>query len=183
MEYLKGSLLVASPHLPDPNFFRSVVLMVEHTAEGALGLILNRVSNTSLREVWEDVCETDCRSKENLFVGGPVDGPLMSIHTRTNLEGIEVVSGVFFSSDKSTLEALVAKPPRQYRIFSGYAGWGPGQLENELHVGGWLHCSADRNEIFSDHEGLWRRVTNAIGAEITDRALRIRNTPVDPQCN
>ena len=74
----QGRLLVASPHLPDPNFYRTVVLMIDHSHDGALGLVLNRVSDTSLRTVWESVVGSECGTQQHLFVGGPVDGPLMA---------------------------------------------------------------------------------------------------------
>jgi putative transcriptional regulator len=183
MDHIKGAFLVASPHLPDPNFFRSVVLMVEHSDEGALGLILNRVTNTTLKEVWQSVGQASCETDQHLYLGGPVNGPLMALHADPNLEGTEVIPHVFFSSEKQTLEALVLPPARQFRIFSGYAGWGPGQLEQELRVGGWLVAAAHSHQIFGNEEDLWRQVTHAIGSEITHGALRIRHVPSDPQCN
>ncbi len=78
MHSLRGNLLVASPHLPDPNFFRSVVFIVEHQEDGALGLILNRVSPQRLKEVWETASEAPCVSDQYLRIGGPVPGPLMA---------------------------------------------------------------------------------------------------------
>ena len=91
---IQGSLLVASPHLPDPNFYRTVVLMIEHSDDGALGVILNRISDTPLRRVWESVCNSECVSNEHLFVGGPVEGPLMALHRDMNLEGVEILPGL-----------------------------------------------------------------------------------------
>lgn len=182
MNSLKGSFLIASPHLPDPNFFRSVVLMVEHSEEGALGVILNRASNTALDEFWNEVSESSCHSTEPLYVGGPVEGPLMALHDDPELEGIEVLEDVFFTSDRESLEQMV-RADRPFRIFSGYAGWGPGQLENELQIGGWLVSAADHMQIFGDADELWRRVTHAVSDEITNRALKIRHVPADPNCN
>jgi putative transcriptional regulator len=183
MKPLTGSLLVASPRLPDPNFFRSVVFMIEHGEGGALGVILNRPANTTLRHVWESIADSVCKSDRCLHVGGPVDGPLMALHNDAELDGIEVIPHVYFSSERSTLEALVAQREKPFRIFSGYAGWGPGQLDDELQAGGWLTTRAHRRHIFQDHEDLWQDVTHAIGAEITDQALRIRHLPVDPRDN
>ena len=180
---IQGSLLVASPHLPDPNFYRTVVLMIEHSDEGALGVILNRVSDTPLRRVWESVCESECVSNEFLFIGGPVEGPLMALHTNAELDGLEVIPGTFFTSEKTTLERLVEIPDSQFRIFSGYSGWGAGQLDTELKMGGWLTAHAKARQILGDFDELWQNVTHAIGAEITDRALGIRHRPSDPRSN
>ncbi len=83
MKRLQGSLLVASPHLPDPNFFRSVVFMIEHESEGALGLILNRVTNTTLKTIWAALEEREIENEQFLHVGGPVEGPLMALHALT----------------------------------------------------------------------------------------------------
>jgi putative transcriptional regulator len=169
--------------LPDPNFFRTVVFMVEHSEQGALGVILNRESNTTLKRVWESLAETICRSDRRLHIGGPVEGPLMALHCSSELEGVQVIPDVFFSSERSTLEALVAQRELPFRIFSGYAGWGAGQLDGEIQAGGWFTARASREHVFRDHDDLWMEVTHGIGAEITDRALRIRHVPSDPRAN
>lgn len=183
MKRLQGSLLVASPHLPDPNFFRSVVFMIEHESEGALGLILNRVTNTTLRTIWAALEEREIENDQHLHVGGPVEGPLMALHANPDLEGLEVIRDVYFSSDTDTIRALVEQPKTPYRIFSGYAGWGPGQLDQELKAGGWLTTSAHKQHIYGDADKLWQQVTHAIGAEITSKALKIRHLPMDPRTN
>ncbi len=184
MEYLQGQLLVASPHLPDPNFYRSVVLVVEHQEEGALGVILNRVGSQRLDDVWRTASETECRLRDHLRVGGPVEGPLMALFADSVLDGHEVVPGVFFSSERDVLESLVLEDKTACRIFSGYAGWGGGQLDEEMRMGGWLTLPAHRDHVFdAEEETLWQRVVNAIGAKITRSALNIRDVPSDPSCN
>lgn len=183
MEYLTGSLLVASPKLPDPNFFRSVVFVVEHSDQGALGVILNRESDTSLTQVWDSVVDSICRTERLLHIGGPVEGPLMALHSDRELDGIEVIPHVYFSSEKETLESLVAQREKPFRVFSGYAGWGAGQLDGELQAGGWLTARADSRFVFEDFEDLWLEITHSIGDEITSSALRIRHQPTDPRAN
>ncbi len=184
MENQQGNLLVASPYLPDPNFYRSIVLIVEHSDEGALGLILNRPGNQLLRDVWQDVCEKGCVSGQYLDIGGPVSGPLMALHSHPELEGLEVVSRVMFSPEQIVLEALVDQEQHAYRIFGGYAGWGEGQLEHEMKTGGWLTTAATWRYVFErDHESLWQDVVNTIGASITQEMLNIRRAPIDPRSN
>jgi putative transcriptional regulator len=108
----------------------------------------------------------------------------MCLYSGDDLDGDEVVPDVYFSSEKDTLEHLVERSNQPFRIFSGYAGWGAGQLEAEMQAGGWLTSRARWEDIFrEDDDALWQRVTRAIGSEITDRALRIRNVPADPRCN
>lgn len=184
MDSLHGQLLIASPHLPDPNFYRSVVLIVEHQDEGALGLILNRVGTTRLEEVWQSACNSECSIQDQLRVGGPVEGPLMALHSEATLEGHEVVPGVYFSTERNVLESLVAREDSLCRIFSGYSGWGSGQLDQEMRVGGWLTMPACFDHVFDvEEDSLWQKVMNSIGEEITRTTLGIRHIPEDPSCN
>ncbi|MDG2382383.1 MAG: YqgE/AlgH family protein [Pirellulaceae bacterium] len=184
MNSLDGQLLIASPHLPDPNFYRSVVLIVEHESDGALGLVLNRVGTSRLEDVWQSACDSKCVMRDQLRVGGPVEGPLMVLHVESDLEGYEVVPGVFFSTERDVLEALVARDDSICRIFSGYSGWGSGQLDQEMRVGGWLTMKADARHIFEiEEETLWDTVTSSIGEEITRSALGLKHIPSDPTCN
>ena len=184
MDTLQGKLLVASPHLPDPNFYRSVILIVEHQEDGALGLVLNRITNQLIRDVWRGACDQDCVAKDFLRLGGPVEGPLMALHSIAELEGHEIVPKVYFSSERAVLTSLVDQNDRPYHLFSGYSGWGAGQLDNEIKVGGWLTAPANWEHIFGeDEDHLWQRVTNMIGDEITRASLNIRNLPADPRLN
>ena len=108
----------------------------------------------------------------------------MALHSDPTLDGHEVISGVYFSSERDVLESLVMQQDAPCRIFSGYAGWGGGQLDEEMRVGGWLTMPAQWDHIFGeDGESLWRRIVNTIGDEITRDALRIRHVPSDPSCN
>jgi putative transcriptional regulator len=157
--------------------------MIDHSHEGALGVVLNRVSDTSLQTVWESVCESDCVSEQNLFVGGPVEGPLMALHTDAELDGVEVLPGLFFTSEKASLEHLVEQVKTPFRIFTGYAGWGPGQLDAELRVGGWLVAETCCKQVLGDDDELWQHVTHRIGAEITNQSMPFRHIPADPRSN
>ena len=184
MQSLRGNLLVASPHLPDPNFFRSVVLIVEHQDDGALGLVLNRVSARPLQEVWGSASSAPCVTDELLRIGGPVQSPLMTLHSHPGLEGQEIVPRVFFSSERQVLEALAGQTDYPFRMYSGYAGWGGGQLEGEMKIGGWLLTPATNQVIFEqDEQTLWQQIVNAIGTQITRDILRIRELPDDPRNN
>ena len=108
----------------------------------------------------------------------------MALHAESDLEGYEVVPGVFFSSERDVLESLVARDDSICRIFSGYSGWGSGQLDQEMRVGGWLTMEADAHHIFEiKEEMLWETVTSSIGEEITRSALGVRHIPSDPSCN
>lgn len=81
MDSLTGKLLIAIPELGDPNFYRSVVLVLMHGAEGATGVILNRPSSVTVASVWNQVSDVDCECEDLVQMGGPVEGPLMALHT------------------------------------------------------------------------------------------------------
>jgi putative transcriptional regulator len=183
MESLQGHLLVASPHLPDSNFSKSVVLLVEHSPEGAVGLILNRVANTRLDELWSDANQGDCESDDFVLFGGPVSGPLMSLHGHAECADLEVLPGVYFSSDSDNLRRLVAKNQPPFRMFLGYSGWGPAQLESELKVGGWLVSLGTKQIVFAeDIDDIWQRTIHATGQSILRESLHIDRFP-DPSYN
>jgi len=184
MDSLAGRFLIASPHLPDPNFAQTVVLMVQHSEEGALGLILDRPSQSQLSEIWTQVDDQPPGIDQPIFLGGPVEGPLMAIHTSIAHAEETVIEGVYFSSGRDSLLAIVAQSANPYRIFSGYAGWGGGQLEVEMQVGGWLTLPATEEMIFeSDPTELWKQVVRRVGSDILRDTLGIKGMPEDPSVN
>jgi putative transcriptional regulator len=183
MNSLQGHFLIASPHLPDPNFFRTVVLMVQHTEEGSLGLVLNRPASAKLRAIWEKAVGEPCPSDEAVYVGGPLNGPLMAVHALDECGENEILAGVYFSTHRDQIRSVVAQLEQPYRIFSGYSGWGAGQLEGELAAGGWLTLPATREQIFAAADELWRSVTREVGEEILFSALDVKHVPDDPRMN
>ena len=183
MESLKGHLLVASPHLLDPNFVRTVVLLMHHNEDGAFGVVLNRPTESTLKELWEKVGESPCESEERVHLGGPVSGPLMAVHTDASLGEMEIVPGVYFAAQRDHLEGLIRQDEHAFRFFVGHSGWGGGQLENELKQGAWLTMPATSELVFYDHDDLWRKVTQHIGREMLVDILHLKDTPQDPSMN
>jgi putative transcriptional regulator len=184
MKSLRGHLLVASPHLPDPNFEHTVVLMVQHNDQGALGLVLNRPSDNRLRDVWEEVTNEPCDADQSILVGGPVPGPLMAIHTRMNCSEEEIQPGIYFATQRDNMERLVRENAQPFLVFSGYSGWGEGQLEAELKAGGWLTCPAEYDFVFPPiGDDVWKKVVNQIGSDILSSSLNIDRVPEDPSLN
>ncbi len=183
MESLKGHFLVASPHLLDPNFVRTVVLLMHHNEEGAFGVVLNRPTESTLKELWSKVGETSCDSDEQVHLGGPVTGPLMAVHTDESLAEMEIVPGVYFAAQRDHLEELVKQHEHPFRFFVGHSGWGGGQLEDELKQGAWLTTPATPDFIFYGSDDLWRKVTQHIGRTILTSALRLKGLPQDPSAN
>jgi len=182
MPSLKGQLLIAAPQLSDPNFSRTVVLMIEHTDDGAFGVVLNRPSDTTVQDVWAQVGQDPTDSQELIHVGGPVTGPLRALHDAPLLSEAEVLPGIHLSTQRDTLDQLV-RGPAAFRLYSGYAGWGGGQLESELTAGGWITRHASGDYIFYHEDDLWERVTKEITDEVLRPILKATHVPVDPSCN
>lgn len=176
-----GVLLVAPPLLRDPNFWRSVVLLCEHGEDGTIGLILNRPLTLDLKDVLDGL------SGDNLLsLGGPVQqDTLHFLHSHADMveEAVEVVDGVHWGGDFEAISYLVESrvaSPRDLRFFIGYAGWKPGQLEEEISSGGWILARARDELVFSEKpEDLWRATLRRMGGAYAFLA----NFPADPRVN
>jgi len=182
MKSFQGQLLIASPKLFDPNFFRSVILLVQHGENGALGLVLNRPLEMTIANAWEQVSEMPCEATGFLHQGGPCDGPLMVLHTDASIPEMPVIPEVFFTTDRDQIQQLVTQNHSRMKFFVGYAGWSPGQLESELEDGGWLMTAADNKHIFEAEEDLWpalmREISEAIYQNLNPKVI-----PQDPSTN
>lgn len=183
MRSLQGHLLVASPRLPDVNFYRTVVLVIHHDDQGAFGIVLNRPTESTLDEIWDDLAATPDKGWMPVNCGGPVDGPLMAIHTNESCGENEIIPGVHFAAHKDHLNQLVRESSTDYRIYTGYSGWAANQLEGELQVGGWMVMPARCDVIFSDPETMWQSVAQEIGEDVTGELLNSATVPRDPASN
>ena len=183
MNSLQGHLLIASPQLLDPNFVRTVILIVQHNDEGALGVTLNRRTETQLKRVWSQVSQSDCESEEPLYLGGPCQGPLLAIHIDHTLANIEILPGVFYTAESEKLEELVAEKDKLARFFAGYAGWGAGQLEKELGESSWETMPAGVEHVFHDGDDLWQTVRKELSSAVLLSTLHIKHVPPDPSMN
>jgi putative transcriptional regulator len=178
----KGMLLVATPPLADPNFDRTVVLVLEHGDGGAIGLVLNRPSETPVADAlpgWEDLAAEPA----TVFAGGPVstDAAIAlgaARHTGAG-GGWEPLVGDVGTIDLHRDPDDIAGDIAAVRIFAGYAGWGPGQLESELEANAWLVVPAWPEDAIGDPDDLWRRVLLRQGG----RVAWLANAPLDPSRN
>ena len=171
-ESLKGQFLVAGKQLRDPNFFRSVILMVEHSDSGSMGLIVNRPSNVSVTRALSEHYELP-ESDELVYVGGPVEpAALFVLHSVGEFEenDSDVVPGIFVGSSPEVFEHVIAQvtggtDELAFRVFAGCAGWAPGQLEDELARGDWHLLPAEAAEILPpDPYALWDELVGRIQA-------------------
>jgi putative transcriptional regulator len=175
----KGQFLVASPALVDPNFARAVILLVQHDDDAALGVILNRPLEITVAQACEQTLETTCAVTSCLHQGGPCDGPLMALHTRSDVADTEVIPGVYFTTRKDNLEQLLEYNDPQTKFFAGYSGWGAGQLETELETGSWLTTTASKDFIFTAADP-WSKLNTRITLSEYIHPDRI---PEDPSVN
>lgn len=169
----KGRLLVATPVLDDPNFARTVIYIVEHHDDGALGLVLNRPSFERLDDPLDRWVEVQS-APPRVFSGGPVEPDALIALARTKQPAMPTdvsadeddddgylapLSGTIASADLAADPALVAGSIDGLRVFRGYAGWSPGQLELEIGTGSWLVVDSVESDIFTDEpDDLWRSV-------------------------
>ena len=156
-----GSLfLVAKPQLADPNFGQAVVLLTQYGRLGSMGVIVNRPTGLALSRVFTDVKRL-AQTDDKFFFGGPVSRDvLLFVFRAPELpdEAFEVLEGVYISSDKELLKELLGrdKALEALRVFMGYSGWAPGQLENEISRGDWDVVQANAKAIFAKKpEALW----------------------------
>ncbi len=182
MNSLQGHLLLASPELRDPNFYQTVVLIVRHDEEGAFGLVLNRPTSMGIAEVWRQVSDTPFETPDPVYLGGPVHGPLMALHTQPEYAEIEVLPNLCYSVQSDQLEQLVAQYQGDIKFFLGFAGWGRGQLEMELGEGAWLSPKATSEQIFETDHTLWKRLIQQHHSPLLS-ALGIKHIPPDPSMN
>jgi putative transcriptional regulator len=184
MESLVGQFLIAAPQLNEPNFARSVVLMIQSDANGAFGLVLNQRSELKLADLWTKIDDTPCPSKDYVSIGGPVNGPILVLHTDPSHSDSEVLAGVHIASERDNVRHIVLNLVEPFRVFSGYAGWGSGQLETEFELGGWISVAATKSLVFDNNVSeLWQNVVHLAGRNFLEDTLGIDDFSGDVDLN
>lgn len=181
MSSLRGQLLVAAPTLLDPNFRRTVVLIGEHTEEGAMGVVLNRPTEATVGEAVPGL-QALIDSGEPVFRGGPVAPTGVVILAELDdpsRAGVLVAPGVGFLASEADIVDPSAGIGRA-RAFAGHAGWGSGQLDAEVEADGWIVVPHEREDLFSEApERLWTDVLERQGG----RYALLARMPLDPSMN
>lgn len=176
VQSLQGQFLLAMPSMGDPRFLRSVVYMVAHDNEGAMGFIVNKCAEgLSLGDILKDMPETVAKTglvNLPVYVGGPVQNDRgFVLHTSDyektrNTLSQELPIALTQSADV-LVDAAHGRGPEKMRLFLGYAGWGPGQIEGELQDNAWLVCDANIAEIFtSRNDDLYEKCVAAMGIDL-----------------
>ncbi len=183
MVYHTGQLLVATPRLIDPNFARAVILLLDHDADGALGVVINRPSELPLSAVlpgWAEVVS----QPQLLFSGGPV-APEAALAVGLSIgagpaAGFKQLAGDYGLVDLDAEPGLLLPDLVGVRVFSGYAGWGVGQLEAELEEGSWYVVDPIQSDLLHPEPGrLWRAILRRQPGELAYLAT----FPDDPTMN
>ncbi|MFC1661778.1 YqgE/AlgH family protein [Gemmatimonadota bacterium] len=180
MESLRGSLLISSGGLYDPNFRHTVVLLGEHNSDGAVGVVLNRALDVTVEQSLPPLSGL-VPPDEPLFQGGPVQpegAVLLAELERPELLDILAFGSVGFLVGE--VSADLQPSILRARVFAGYSGWGPGQLEAEMDVNSWIIEPARVDDVFTDAPDLlWSRVLERKGPEYR----RLSRMPYDPSMN
>lgn len=179
-----GKLLIAEPMLGDPNFDRSVVLMIEHNEDGALGVVLNRPTDLEVDAVlseWVDLAA----SPPVLYMGGPVEqNGVLALgrrrHPDVRVPGWTPVLGDVGTVDLHLEPHEVSGTLDGIRFFAGYSGWGGGQLEAEMDESAWLVVPAVADDVFApDADTMWRSVLRRQGGKVS----MLADFPAHPSLN
>lgn len=172
--YLQQQMLIAMPSMSDPNFFRSVTLMCQHNEEGAIGIIINRLSSFTLGEILHQLdirCEHPQISSMMVLDGGPVSpdrGFVMHPPEDGFESSIRINDDIMITTSRDILAAIATgNGPEQFVVALGYAGWGDGQLESEMRDNAWLAVPADKTLLFdSPLDGRWAMAVGGLGIDI-----------------
>lgn len=181
MDSIRGQLLVASPAIEDPEFHRTVVLIGHHDREGALGVVINRPSGTSLSQAAPPVAEMVGTDSE-LHLGGPVmPEAVVVVAEFQSAEDAAMIAfdkvGVLAADSKP---ALVEARTLRHRAFAGHAGWSSGQLEEEIEREDWIIAPADADLVFcEDTTDMWADVLRSLGGTYE----LLARMPEDPSVN
>lgn len=171
---LTGKLLVAMPGMSDPRFASSVIFMAAHSADGAMGLMINKPAEGLIMADVLDQLSTDTPIEQgtmSVHRGGPVETErgfvLHSDEYRSALQTLVVEGGFALTATLDILEDIAAgKGPEKALMMLGYAGWGPGQLEAELSMNGWLTCDATTELVFDLKDAAkWSAAVNSLGID------------------
>jgi putative transcriptional regulator len=177
-----GRILISEPFMMDPNFKRSVILLTEYSDMGAVGFVLNHLSDVSLQDILPGIAY----SSLPVYIGGPVaHNTLHFIHRcPEKVEGgIEIWDGIFWGGDFEVIKDLVSQnmiSADEVRFFIGYSGWTEGQLDAELIENTWIVANKFNPDIlFSHDDNLWKETVISLG----ERYKHIANFPENPTLN
>ncbi len=168
----KGKFLVAGRELRDPNFRESVVLLLEYSEHGTLGLIINRPLDLPLSSVLKDIEGLDRRT-DSVYFGGPVAGNQLLLLLRSGRQSRyvhQIIDGLHVTADLNVLKSLIDEGKEDFRVYTGNAGWAPGQLEAEMARGDWHILPANPIHVFSEEPSkVWLELIRRSEIQVAQR--------------
>jgi putative transcriptional regulator len=173
----QGKIIITPRDSPDPHFSNSVIVLAHYDQTGALGLMLHYKSDLTIEKALKGIAGAEKRT-DPVFVGGPVELPVVFalLRIKSTPTGVShVTDDLYLVTSKQSIAAALAegRPVSELRVFIGYSGWGPGQLEREVRRSGWYIFNYDESIVFDDHpDTLWNRLIAK-----TERRLAIFQRP------
>ena len=184
MDSSRGHLLIAPPGLRSPAFARTVMLLLDHDAAGATGVILNRPTHATVTALAGKLFEEGFAWDKPLLSGGPTPGSLTVLHALADLADREVIPGVYQTREATKVQHIISRKPEPSLIIANQTAWGPGQLAAEFAAGAWLSLPAQAEHVFwAGPKDLWRAVLGARSARRLATLLRLGAPPPDPCLN
>ncbi|MDB5350994.1 MAG: putative transcriptional regulator [Planctomycetota bacterium] len=184
MNSLQGHLLIAAPSLIAPIFTRSIILMIDHDEDGAMGVILNLRIDATATDLAGKIVEDGFSWDKPLNLGGPVSGPLMVLHAVPDLADREIIPGVFLAIDADRVGEILSRKVEPSVIVVNYSGWSAGQLEGEFEWDSWLTLPATAEHVFGPVEvNLWETVVKQVSIRTLAEFFGVREVPPDPNMN
>jgi putative transcriptional regulator len=183
---LAGYLMVASPGIDDPIFSKSVCIVVEHSEQRTLGIVLNRRLSVKSAALWEELLNGEAEPVNPatyINFGGPLDGPVLAIHSHEQLAEGGNNQGVFLSAQTDTLRKLAMVVPNQCRLYVGNVLWKPSQLERAIVDGDWHVLPAIPEIVFADEQRMWRQSIQTVGNSIMAGFFGVGELMAEPERN
>ena len=183
MRSLEGQLLVAPRKGTDPNLDHAVILVVRHNGLEASGVIMNRPVDEPVLVFGAQKEGPLCIGQRQLYIGGPLMGPLMALHTDESRAEAEILPKLFFTAREDNVFALLQQSEHRFKIFAGHMGWAPDELERQLEKTVWKTTPATENYVFAPSDELWEEVSWHIQEETIQTMFHTRHVPKDPLVN
>ncbi|TGN19877.1 YqgE/AlgH family protein [Leptospira idonii] len=163
----RGKLLISNSSVIQDFFHKSIVLMVDHDADGAFGLVLNKPTNQTMESLIKNLPET-VHSNKQIYNGGPVDNMFVTIvHNQKSSAdpGVEIIPGIYMARSFDTMVEILQSKDAKFRVFQGYAGWSSGQLESEFEKLSWVVNEVSEDIVFKEDESesLWKDALRSKG--------------------
>jgi putative transcriptional regulator len=180
---LEGQLLVAPRNRTDPDVAHTVILVVRHNGQEAFGVIMNRPVDQRVLVFGGEESEPLTVPQRQIYIGGPLMGPLMAVHTDESLAEAEILPRLFITTREANVFALLQQSEHRYKVFAGHVGWRPEELEKELEETVWRTTPATADYVLSPSDELWEEVSWHIQEAMIQELFHTRHVPKDPLIN